>query len=209
MAQVGHTPFAPPSSRPPTLFVPPQSILHSYSAQYPGVEGERMRMAGRHTGLFSSKDVEIGCCRGTWIHYPSPPPTISKKYEPINQFRYIGTQKVSGRALAPEFSVLPGGLAVIINCFSHSVSSRHPMQDPPLSSGTLLDNDSISLMNVTMDIAPSIWESMDILVGEIVLAEFNVSKVSISVKVLAKRLNNNIGSYCGHEGACNNVTTFA
>ena len=74
------------------------------------------------------------------------------------------------------------------------------MQDPPLSSGTRSDNDAIGPINLTVDIAPSIWESMDVLVGEIVSAEFNVSEVSISAKALAKRLSDDIGSYCGHEG---------
>ena len=66
---------------------------------------------GRHAALFGSEGVEIGCYPGTWIHYPSPPHTIPKECKPVSQFRYIGVQKVTGRALAPEFSVLVASLS--------------------------------------------------------------------------------------------------
>ena len=66
------------------------------------------------------------------------------------------------------------------------------MQDPPLSSSTLLDNDAIDAMKVAVDIAPSIWESMEGLVDDIVSAKFDVSEALINAKALAKRLSGNI-----------------
>ena len=115
-----------------------------------------MKMMRRHASLFSSKDVEVGCYRGTWINYLSPPSIISKKYEPVNQFRYIDEQKVVEQALVAEFSVRPSGLVIIINDFFHSVPPRHPMQAPPLSSSTLLVHDAIDAMKADVDIVPPI-----------------------------------------------------
>jgi hypothetical protein len=66
------------------------------------------------------------------------------------------------------------------------------MQDPPLSSSTLLDNDAIDAMKVAVDIAPSIWGSMGGLIRDIVSAKFDVSEALINVKALIKRLNDNI-----------------
>jgi hypothetical protein len=66
------------------------------------------------------------------------------------------------------------------------------MQDPPLSSSTLLDNDAIDAMKVAVDIAPSIWGSMEGLVRDIVSAKFDVSEALINAKALTKRLNDNI-----------------
>ena len=68
--QVGpHPPFAPPASHPPTSFAPPRSILHSHSAQSPGVEGGRTRMTRKSAGI---KMWKLGrCYRHTWICCPS------------------------------------------------------------------------------------------------------------------------------------------
>ena len=66
------------------------------------------------------------------------------------------------------------------------------MRDPPLSSSTLLDNDAIDVMKVVVGIAPSIWGSMEGLVGDIVSAKFDFSEALIDAFVLTKRLNDNI-----------------
>jgi len=66
------------------------------------------------------------------------------------------------------------------------------MHDPPSSSSTLLDNDAIDAMRVAVDIAPSIWESMEALVGDVVSAKFNISEALINAKTLTKRLGENI-----------------
>ena len=66
------------------------------------------------------------------------------------------------------------------------------MQTPPLSSGTRLENDAIHVMKVAVGIAPSIWESMEGLVGDIVWAKSDVSEALISAKALAKSLSDNI-----------------
>ena len=66
------------------------------------------------------------------------------------------------------------------------------MHDPPSGSSTLLDNDAIDAMKVAVDIAPSVWESMEALVGDVVSAKFNIPEALISAKVLTKRLGDNI-----------------
>ena len=60
-----------------------------------------------------------------------------------------------------------------------------------MSSSTLWDNDAIDATNVAVDIAPSIWGSMEGLVGDIVSAEFDVPETLINAKALTKRLNDN------------------
>ena len=62
-----------------------------------------------------------------------------------------------------------------------------PNVSPPLSSSTLLDNDAVDEMKVVADITPSIWESMQGLVGDIISAKFDVSEALVDAKVLAKR----------------------
>lgn len=66
------------------------------------------------------------------------------------------------------------------------------MQDPPFSSSTLLDNEAVEAMKVAVDIAPSIWESMETLVGDVVSAKFNLPDALINAKALTKRLSDNI-----------------
>lgn len=66
------------------------------------------------------------------------------------------------------------------------------MQDPPSSSSTLLDNEAMEAMTVAVDIAPSIWESMEALVCDVVSAKFNIPEALVSAKALTKRLSNNI-----------------
>lgn len=66
------------------------------------------------------------------------------------------------------------------------------MQDPPSSSSTLLDSDAVDAMKIAVDIAPSVWESMETRVGDIVSAKFNISEALTTAKVLTKRLSHNI-----------------
>lgn len=66
------------------------------------------------------------------------------------------------------------------------------MQDPPQSSSTLLDNEAVDAMKVAADIAPSIWESMEALVGDVGSAKFNLPDVLTNAKTLTKRLRDNI-----------------
>ena len=75
------------------------------------------------------------------------------------------------------------------------------MQDPLLSTGALLDNDAIEAMKVVADNVPSIREFMEGLVSDIVSAEFDASKALTNAKALTERLNDNIESDCGGEGA--------
>lgn len=55
-----------------------------------------------------------------------------------------------------------------------------------------MDNDAIDAMKVAVDVAPSIWESMEALVGDIVSAKVNIPEALISAKALTKRLSDNI-----------------
>jgi hypothetical protein len=55
-----------------------------------------------------------------------------------------------------------------------------------------LDNEAVEAMKVAVDIAPSIWGSMETLVGDVVSAKFNLQEALVSAKVLTKRLGDNI-----------------
>lgn len=89
------------------------------------------------------------------------------------------------------------------------------MQDPPSSSSTLLDNEAVEAMKVAVDIAPSIWESMETLVGDVVSAKFNLPDALTNAKTLTKRLGDNIRAMRESDPAADrkalrdDATTFA
>ena len=190
-----HIPFASPASRPPSSFVPPpRPILRSYSAQSPGVESERSRMMRRHAGSFSSKDVEIGKMLPSYID-PLP---VTPRFPSRNTPSLSISSGISGyRRSWGDHSRQNSQSSLVASSSSStasspSIPSRNPMHDPPSSSSTLLDNDAIDAMKVAVDIAPSIWESMEALVGDVVSAKFNIPEALISAKALTKRLGDNI-----------------
>jgi len=189
-----YIPYASPASHPPSSFVqPPRSILRSYSAQSPGEESERSRMMRRHAGSFSSKDVEIGKMLPSYI---DPLPVTPRL--PRNTSNLSINSGISGyRRSWGEHSRHNSQSSLVASSSSStasspSIPSKYPIQDPPSNSSTLLDNDAIDAMKVAVDVAPSIWESMEALVGDIVSAKFNVPEALISAKALTKRLSDNI-----------------
>ena len=194
--QIGpHIPYASPVSHLPSSFAPPpRSILRSYSAQSPGAESERTRMMRRHAGSFSSKDVEIGKMLPSYVDpLPITPRLPSRK----NQNLSISSGISGYRRSWGEHSRQNSQSSLVASSSSStasspSIPSRHPTHDPPSSSSTLLDNDAIDAMKVAVDIAPSIWESMEALVGDIVSAKFSIPEALISAKTLTKRLGDNI-----------------
>lgn len=189
-----HIPFASPGSRPPPSFIPPpRPMLRSYSAQSPGVESERSRMR-RHAGSFSSKDVEIGKMLPSYID-PLP---ITPRLPSRNAQNLSINSGISGyRRSWGEHSRQNSQSSLVASSSSSttsspSIPSRNPMHDPPSGSSTLLDNDAIDAMKVAVDIAPSVWESMEALVGDVVSVKFNIPEALISAKALTKRLDDNI-----------------
>ena len=189
-----HTPSASPASRPSPSFIPPRSMLRSYSAQSPGAESERTRMMRRHAGSFSSKDVEIGKMLPSYVDPPPPTPRLPSR----NTSNLSINSGISGyRRSWGDHSRQDSQSSLVASSSSStasspSIPSRYPMHDPPSSSSTFLDNDAIDAMKVAVDIAPSVWESMEALVGDIVSAKFNVPEALIGAKALTKRLSDNI-----------------
>lgn len=55
-----------------------------------------------------------------------------------------------------------------------------------------MDNEAVEAMKEAVDIAPSIWESMESLVGDVVSVKFNLPDALMNAKVLTKRLSDNI-----------------
>ena len=107
------------------------------------------------------EDVTI--IRGSTAH--NPPPTISK-----NMNLSISSGISACRRLLDEHSRRNSQSSVVASSslsttLSPSVPSPCPMQDPPLSSSTLLDNNPVHAMKAKVDIASSILESMEGLVG--------------------------------------------
>lgn len=189
-----HFPFA-SGSHPPSSFIPPpRPMLRSYSAQSPGAESERSRMMRRHAGSFSSKDVEIGKMLPSYMDPLPITPRLPSRNTPnlsissgISGYRRSWgdhSRQNSQSSLAASSSSSTAS--------SPSIPSRNPMHDPPSSSSTLLDNDAIDAMNVAVDIAPSIWESMEALVGDVVSAKFSIPEALASAKALTQRLSDNI-----------------
>ncbi|KAF9644472.1 hypothetical protein BDM02DRAFT_3102873 [Thelephora ganbajun] len=190
-----YIPFASPASHPPSSFVPPpRSILRSYSAQSPGEESERTRMMRRHAGSFSSKDVEIGKMLPSYVE-PLP---VTPRLPSRNAQNLSISSNISGyRRSWGEHSRQNSQSSLVASSSSStasspSIPSRHPTHDPPSSSSTLLDNEAIDAMKVAVDIAPSIWESMETLVGDVVSAKFNIPEALINAKALTGRLSDNI-----------------
>ena len=189
-----HIPFASPSHPPSSFAPPPRSILRSYSAQSPGVESERSRMMRRHAGSFSSKDVEIGKMLPSYVDpLPLTPRVPSRSTTNLSISSGISGYRRSWgdhSRQSSQSSLVASSSSSTAS--SPSIPSKHPMQDPPSSSSTLLDNDAIDAMKVAVDIGPSIWEAMEALVGDVVSAKFNIPEALISAKVLTERLSNNI-----------------
>jgi hypothetical protein len=55
-----------------------------------------------------------------------------------------------------------------------------------------LDNEAVEAMKVAVDTAPSVWKSMETLVGDVVSTKFNLPDALINAKALTKRLSDNI-----------------
>ena len=190
-----HTTFTSASHPPPSFIAPPRSILRSYSAQSPGVESERSRMR-RHAGSFSSKDVEIGKMLPSYVDPLPVTPRLPSRNRNIPNLSissgisgyrrswgdHSRQNSQSSLAASPSSSTAS----------SPSIPARNPTHDPPSNSSTLLDNDAIDAMKVAVDVAPSIWESMEALVGDVASAKFNIPEALASAKVLTKRLGDNI-----------------
>ena len=189
-----HTPYASPASHPPSSFAPPRPILRSYSAQSPEAESERSRMMRRHAGSFSSKDVEIGKMLPSYVDpLPITPRLPSRKPSSLSISSGIsGYRRSWGEHSRQNSQSSVVASSSSSTASSPSIPSRHPMHDPPSSSSTLLDNDAIDAMKVAVDVAPSIWESMEALVSDIVSAKFNIPEALIRAKGLTKRLSDNI-----------------
>ena len=190
-----HIPFTSPASHPPSSFIPPpRPMLRSYSAQSPGAESERSRMMRRHAGSFSSKDVEIGKLLPSHVD-PLP---ITPRFSSRNTPNLSISSSISGyRRSWGDHSRQNSQSSLVASSSSSTASSpsvppRNPVYDPPSSSSTLLDNDAIDAMKVAVDIAPSVWESMETLVDDVVSAKFNIPEALIGAKALTERLGENI-----------------
>lgn len=190
-----HIPFGSPSSHPPPSFIPsPRPMLRSYSAQSPGVvESERSRMMRRHAGSFSSKDVEIGKMLPSYVDPLPVPPRIPRNTSNLSINPGISGYRRSwgdhSRQNSQSSMVASSSSST---ASSPSIPSKHHMQDPHSSSSTLLDSEAVEAMKVAVDIAPSIWETMETLVGDVAPTKFNISEALVSAKVLTKRLSKNI-----------------
>ena len=189
-----HIPFTSPSSHPPSSFFPsPRPILRSYSAQPPGVESERSRMMRRHAGSFSSKDVEIGKMLPSHMDPLPPTPRVPRNTSKL----FINSGISVYRRSWGEHSRQNSQSSLVASSSSStasspSIPSKHQMQDLPPSSSTLLDNEAVEAMKEAVDIAPSIWESMETLVGDVASAKFNLPDALINAKALTGRLSDNI-----------------
>jgi len=191
-----HTPF-PSASHPPSSFVhPPRSMLRSYSAQSPGAESERTRMMRRHAGSFSSKDVEIGKMLPSYVDPLPVTPRLPSRNRNIPNLSISsgisGYRRSWGDHSRQNSQSSLAASSSSSTASSPSIPSRNQTHDPPSNSSTLLDNDAIDAMKVAVDIAPSVWESMEALVGDVSSAKFNISEALVSAKALTNRLGDNI-----------------
>ena len=188
-----HIPFASPSSHPPSSFFPsPRPILRSYSAQSPGVESERSRMMRRHAGSFSSKDVEIGKMLPSYVDPLPSAPRIPRNTSNLFINSGVSPYRRSWGDHSRQNSQSSLVASSSSTASSPSIPSKQQIQDPPPSSSTLLDNEAVEAMKVAVDIAPSIWESMETLVGDVASAKFNLPDALVNAKALTKRLSDNI-----------------
>ena len=190
-----HFPYSSPAFHPPSsFFPPPRSILRSYSAQSPGEESERSRMMRRHAGSFSSKDVEIGKMLPSYVDPLPVTPRLPSRNTPNLSINpgISGYRRSWGEHSRQNSQSSLVASSSSSTTSSPSIPSRHPMHDLPSSSSTLLDNDAIDAMRVAVNIAPSIWESMEALIDDVVSAKFNIPEALASAKTLTKRLGDNI-----------------
>ena len=157
-------------------------------------------MICRRVGLFSSKDVEIGKMLLSYVDPLSITPAYHlKKIRTCQSVPVYRRVEGPGTALAAELSVLRGGLVVIINdSFSfRSITLPNARSPPPPEpqypfgqQSRPCDEGEGGHRNLNLGIYG--WASS---------AGFHISEASINAKALAERLSDDIGSYCGHEGA--------
>ncbi|KAF9049232.1 hypothetical protein BDZ89DRAFT_1126642 [Hymenopellis radicata] len=195
ISMMGSDPYSPSSAS-----QSPAELSHSLVSLRPSPPGgasERIRVARRHAGSFSSKDVEIGKTLPSYDDVPLPP--ISRGFS-ANTF----SGHPSSTLRAPKRHATLAPMAVTVSSPSptspqHSFTgessrtvhsragsqasspgsssssptmpSRTPVMDLPSSSKTQVDKEAIQAVQNAMDVAPVVWDMMEDVLGDALEAQ--------------------------------------
>ncbi|CAL1705031.1 unnamed protein product [Somion occarium] len=178
--------LSPPATAPAALSMPSGShglqfrpLLRSNSGHDTG--DLEKRISRRHAGSFSLKDVQIGRMLPSFVGAPhlsagvaetSSTPTLrasrrmpqSAGSTPVTHF--VGPVPSSILPARWDSHSREGSSSSLVASMS-SPSLKPPMADQASSTNTLMDKQAIEAVKVAVEAAPSVWEMMDGLLGEI------------------------------------------
>ncbi|KZT11311.1 uncharacterized protein LAESUDRAFT_747064 [Laetiporus sulphureus 93-53] len=168
------------------------------------------RMARRHAGSFSYKDVEIGKMLPSFVDAPSSPLTAGVINGAAPSTPVLRSARRMATALGSTPLGTPNGDSAVPTAYRWDSHSRQGSQNslPPSSSGlalrtaqvetpsntsTLVDKEAIDAVKKALDLAPAIWNMMDRILNDREGVTEDVKEIVDQAKVVTERLRRNIG----------------